>query len=152
MNIAKVKGNKLYFLPSGDLIKVLSINQKQNRVIFYNYSSYENDYMELELAEKIFQPGWRIGEVARMFDRKPDTIRRYERAGLLQRPQKFSLDPDSKVQIRVYTTSDIVRLVEFFEKRNPPGRPAKSKRRSFVNKKDIMRHLQARFKKSDIRL
>lgn len=152
MNIAKISEGKFYLLPSGDLVRAVSLFPKTNRLVIYSYRDFENDQMEIDMAEKILRPVWRIGEVARMVDRKVDTLRRYERAGYLSKPPIYFLDPMGKKQMRVYDTKAIVEVVEFFERRKPNGRPSKGNKRSYVDKKTIMRFMSARYKKLDIRL
>jgi len=144
----KIKVNKLYFLPSGDVVRVVRINWMRNSVIVHNYHSHSNEVVEYELAPAILSPAYRIGEVARMLGKQPATLRKYEQLGLIPKVRKISLNFGEKRFTRVYTSKDVEEIVEFFDRRKPVGRPSRTNTFG-INKNEIKRILNSRYIKED---
>ena len=138
---AKITPNRFY-LKNSVLIRVIRINKKMNAVYIHRYDTFADDVMEYDTAHFGLVPIFRIGDVAKMLNRKPDTLRKYEKQGLIPPQRKFSLSEDGKATMRGYTEGDVYDLVEFFADRST----AKAKH-SAVNTKDVLTGLQARFKK-----
>lgn len=78
-----------------------------------------------------------------MLQRSPDTLRRYETDGLIPPAPKFDLGQQS---VRLYSVREIRSLVQFFDQRNPVGRPSKTNFSYGVNKIELRRKLSKRFK------
>lgn len=143
-NQVKLLKNKLFLNDKGDLIRIISIVKKNNIVNVYNYTSYTNTVMEYDTAQYYLSPVFRIGEVAKILDKKADTIRKYEKTGLIPQATKFNLNEEGTSTIRVYTLKDVYDLVEIFSMRNKAGRPTSHVR---VNQSEALRHINARFQK-----
>jgi len=116
---AILRTSNLYKLPSGGLVRILRINEDKGKVIVYDYNIRSNEVFELETAPNFFTPIFRIGEVAKMLGKKPDTLRKYERDGLIRQADRYNLGKGSK-PVRLYTKNDIWNLVEFFMRRPGP--------------------------------
>ena len=84
------------------------------------------DILEIPLdsAYLFLKRVYTIGEVAKIVQRKPDTIRRYERLGHLSLPKRGGGDSGLK-KWRFYTQVDAADMLLFFSERKPPGRPLK---------------------------
>ena len=141
---SKVKTRKLYFLPSGDVVRVVKINWMRNSVIVHNYHSHSNQVIDYSSAPSLLAPAYRIGEVARMLGKKPATLRKYEQSGLTSEIRRISLGFGADKLTRVYTASNVEELIEFFDRRKPVGRPAATNL-SGINKKEIRKILDSRY-------
>lgn len=120
----KIRVRRFYETSDGSAVRVIKVSLKKNLVIAVNYNSHSNESFRLDEAEKTFAPLFKIGEVAKMFGKKNPTIRKYESLGLLPKARKISLNGSGKSWTRVYSSSDIEILAEFFDSRKPAGRPA----------------------------
>lgn len=136
---------RLYILPGGDVVKAVRVSEQRNVVIVHNYGSQQNEVIEYNMAPKLLTPVLRIGEVAKLFGKKPDTLRRYEREGLIDEPIRYRMNDSTKEPTRLYGPSDIRKLVRFFERRNPVGRPSPTNRPG-INKELIENKLKVRYK------
>lgn len=127
MRLAKIKKGSLYKLPSGSLVRVIKVNHNIGKVFVYDYNSHQNEVFDIEIAPQIFIPIFRIGEVGKMLNKKPDTLRKYERQGLIPKVDRYYLskNPASLRPVRLYTEKDIWNLVEFFMRRPGRGRPSR---------------------------
>ena len=122
MNI-KVSPNKVYLYGS-DLVKVLSVHKKFNKVKIKQLISENILEIPFDNAYLFLKRVYTIGEVAKIVQRKPDTIRRYERLGHLSQPKRVGGDSGLK-KWRFYTQDDAADMLSFFSARKPPGRPSK---------------------------
>lgn len=141
----KIKIGRLYSMPSGDVVRVIRIDQMRGNVIVHNYHSHHNEIVEQSIAPIIFTPLMRIGEVAKLFGKKTTTIRKYEEIGLIPKVRKVCLNSGGKIASRVYTPKDIEDLVEFFDRRRPAGRPS-STNLSGIDKLNIKHMLDSKYK------
>lgn len=144
-NLVKLKRGRWYLTPSRHLLKILRFDFEKSNVIVHDYTMHQNDVYSIEVAPSLFTPAFRIGEVARMIGRSKDTLRKYEREGLIPKVNQYPLTSDGAASMRVYTFSGVADLVEFFERRPNPGRPAK-KHYDAVNKSEVKAYLNSRFK------
>jgi len=119
----KVSPNKVYSY-GPDLVKVLSIHKKFNKVKIKQLASGDILEIPLDNAYLFLKRVYTIGEVAKIVQRKPDTIRRYERLGHLSPPERVGGGSGLK-NWRVYTQDDVADVLSFFSERKPPGRPPK---------------------------
>lgn len=123
MKRVRLVSNRFYLLPSNALVKILAINNYNNNIIIYNFSSKQNEVMEASLAEKILIPVFKLSEVAAALGKKTDTIRRYERDGKIPKARQVQLG--QRGSMRVYTRDEVEDLADFFGERIV-GRPAKN--------------------------
>lgn len=144
--LPKITPNKYYLNKDKILVRVLKVNKRDNRVTLYRYDTFEKEDVELDTAPYYFTPLFKIGEVAQMLNRSPDTIRRYESSGLLPKARQFSVSEveSPKTRIRLYSEKDLLELADFFANRRSVGRPAKTN--SKINRKELNEQLNSRFK------
>lgn len=145
--LSKIKEKKWYLWEATQtLVKILRVDESQGRVVFHRYDSFTNDSISLEHAEMLFKPLFTIAEVARMLDKKQDTLRRYERKGLVPRVKQYATSREGNRKTRFYEWEDVRDLVQFFRGRRPVGRPSESNYRSSVDEKTIKQFVEARYK------
>ena len=137
--------NKIY-LYKNILHKVRRIQKNKKRALVQNLITMEEFFISTEQSELIFSRIYTIGEVAKIVERRPDTIRKYERRGLIPKPIKIEEDYPSYRNWRFYTGPDVYEMVEFFSDRTP-GRPAKQKR---VEVKDRIKTLNQKVKMTSV--
>lgn len=123
-DLIKLQNKKFYLLPSGQLVQIVAINKAIEKVFVYNFESKSNEALDLDFAQKYFTPMIKIGELAKMIDRTPHTIRTYERRGLIDKARQFQIGDGTVQKIRLYSPDEIYEIVDFFIKRRGPGRPA----------------------------
>jgi hypothetical protein len=135
-----------YYLYRNQLVRVTSVNKKENRVVLYRYDTFIKEAIEYDTAPHFIIPLFKIGDVAKMLNRSVETIRKYEGQGLIPKANQFQISEKGKLSIRLYTEKEIYGLVEFFSQRRPVGRPSGINQVSKINQKELMAHLNARFK------
>jgi hypothetical protein len=143
-NQVKLIKNRLFTNSKGDIIRIVSTVKRANIVNVYNYTSFTEESMEYDTAAFFLSPVFRIGEVARIIDKKSDTIRKYETSGLIPKARKVNLNKEGTSSIRVYTLRDVYDLVEIFSMRNKAGRKTSHVP---VNQTEALRRINARFQK-----
>ena len=144
---AKIKKGK-YYLNKGSVVKISQLNEKENRVVLYRYDTFSNDIIEYDTAHLGLIPIFTIGEVARMLNRKQDTLRKYERRGLLGTSKRFK-SKGGKVERRYYTISDIYEIADIFAHQRPVGRPANKKSNSKINRYNLTEGINTRLKEKN---
>lgn len=143
-NQVKLLKNRLFLNERGEVIRITSTLKKSNIVNVYNYSTYSNETIEYDTAQYFLSPVFRIGDLAKIIDKKTDTIRKYEKAGLIPVATKVKLNPEGSAAVRIYTLRDVYDVIEIFSMRNKAGRQT---RFSPVNQTEALRHINARFQK-----
>ncbi len=136
----RVLKNKFY-LYKGQLIRVLSFNAKENRVVVYQYSEGKKLHIEFDTAPLFLLPLFKIGEVAKFLQRSPETLRRYETHGYIPRASQYSL---GRSKIRLYNENDLMELADFFAMRAAPGRPTVTN--SKIDRVHLKKTLETRLK------
>jgi len=119
----KIIQNKIY-LYANVLHKVKKIHKSKNKVLLQNMMDCSEVTIPLAGAEILLSRVYTIGEVAKIVERRSDTIRKYERSGLIPKPVSVDEDYPSYKNWRFYTSPDVYEIVEFFSNRTP-GRPVK---------------------------
>lgn len=94
-------------------------NAHENKLTIWSFEDDRMEYTELDLAKRILQPLFQIGEVAKMLNRKANTLHKYERAGLIDRPLVIKKVNNSTM--RLYSKDEVLELTSFFALRKPPG-------------------------------
>lgn len=140
---AKIAKNRYYYNQHGVLVRVIGVNKKFNRVTIFRHDDFSQDYIEHDTAGYYLHPVFKIGDVARMLNRRTDTLRKYERNGLIPKPAMHPITVDDKYGIRIYTEQNILDLVDFFANRAAQG--GRSVKVSKINQNDVMRGLKARY-------
>jgi hypothetical protein len=90
-----------------------------------NLATSEEVVLPYEGADILLSRVWTIGEVGKIVERRPDTIRKYEKRGLIPTPIKLDEKYSSYKNWRIYPEKEVYEIVEFFNSRSP-GRPTKS--------------------------
>ena len=119
----KVIENKVY-LYAGVLHKVRRVAKKRNMIVLRNLHSDEEVTLPYEGSDILLLRVYTIGELCKIVNRRPDTIRKYEKLGLLPKPLPPDLNYPAHKNWRFYRSSDVYDMVEFFSARTP-GRPMK---------------------------
>jgi hypothetical protein len=143
--VSKIERAKFYLTPSGALVRTLRVDEKHNRVIFKRYDEFVNDVLELDLAQQIWTPMFKIADAASIVSRKPSTLRKYERLGIIPSARQFDLNAEGTKKLRFYSWHDILDLVECINRIRPPGRPSKFNVPSNLNKEHVKKRLSRRF-------
>jgi len=120
----KLQEKKLYLLPSNQLVRIVSVNKAVKKVFVHNYETSSNEALDLDFATKYFTPMMTIGEVGKIVERTPHTLRTYERQGLIEKARQFKAGSGSVKLVRLYSPDEVYDIVDFFIKRRGPGRPA----------------------------
>jgi len=119
----KVITNKIYVY-AGVLHKVKKIQKKNGKVVLQSMLDSSEVVIPTAGADLLLSRVYTIGEVAKIVERRPDTIRKYERSGLLPKPVEFNDEYPSYKNWRFYSHPDVYEIVDFFSNRTP-GRPVK---------------------------
>jgi len=114
--------NKFYKY-SNIIIKVKKIAKNLNKITAIDLTNKEEIIMPYQGAELIMYRIYTIGEVAKIVEKRSDTIRKYEKKGLIPSGKKFNESCQSYKNWRYYDRDDVYNMVAFFSERSP-GRPA----------------------------
>jgi len=126
MNLqTKIVINKFYKY-SNTIVKVKKITKNLNKILVTDLTSKQEMTMPFEGAELIMHRIYTIGEVAKIVEKRSDTIRKYEKKGLIPSGKKFSESCESYKNWRYYDREDVYNMVSFFNNRTP-GRPVSDK-------------------------
>jgi len=126
MNLqTKIVINKFYKY-SNTIVKVKKITKNLNKILVTDLTSKQEMVMPYEGAELIMHRIYTIGEVAKIVEKRSDTIRKYEKKGLIPGGKKFSESCESYKNWRYYDREDVYNMVSFFNGRTP-GRPIADK-------------------------
>lgn len=109
---------------AGSLHKVKRIQKKNGKVILNSMKDNLEIVVPLAGADLLLSRVYTIGEVAKIVERRPDTIRKYERSGLIPKPVTVGDEYPSYKNWRFYSHPDVYEIVDFFSNRTP-GRPVK---------------------------
>lgn len=142
-----IKKDYLYFMPSGNVVRVVKIDYKSKTLILRNYHSHSNESIDFETGCSVMERAYNISEVSRVVRKKSTTIRKYESMGLLSQPKKISIKPSGNRPYRVYSQREVDDIINFFDKRRSVGRPV-GQRHDTMSKSDIRRKLDSLQKES----
>jgi hypothetical protein len=132
MLTAKLIQNKFY-LYSGTIVKIKKINKTVNKIYVEKLIDDSRVVIPFQQNELLLKRIYTVGEVAKIVERRPDTIRKYEKRGLIPSAEKFGSEYGAYSSWRYYNEDDVYQMVEFFSSRNP-GRPANDANTSIDNK------------------
>jgi hypothetical protein len=132
MLTAKLIQNKFY-LYSGTIVKIKKINKSVNKIYVEKLIDDSRVVIPFQQNELLLKRIYTVGEVAKIVERRPDTIRKYEKRGLIASAEKFGSEYGAYSSWRYYNEDDVYQMVEFFSSRNP-GRPTNDADISIDNK------------------
>jgi hypothetical protein len=142
---AKIKKGSFYLTHEKTLVKIVLVNRKDNRVDIKSYDDSPVRTIEYDTAHLYLQPLFTIQEVAIMFNKATDTIRKYERMGILPKCKQYDIGGK---RARLYTMNDIMAVAEALAQRKPVGRPpAREINISKVNQKDMLNGILKRYRR-----
>ena len=121
----KIVKNKFYKY-SGTILKIKKVVKNMNQVHAIDLSTKQDTIFPYNNVELILHRIYTIGEVAKIVEKRPDTIRKYEKRNLIPSGKKFSETCDGYKNWRYYEKQDVYDMVAFFNGREP-GRPSRSK-------------------------
>jgi len=129
---SKLVTNKFYTY-AGFICKLKKISKRQNKIYIERLDNGETVELPYEQHELILYRIYTVGEVAKIVEKRPDTIRKYEKRSLIPHASKFGEKYKGYSTWRYYSEEDVYLMVEFFNTRTP-GRPV-------VNKKPNIKRL-----------
>ena len=138
--LSDIKKDSLYFMPSGNVVRVVKVDYKNNMFILHNYHSHSNESIDMETGVSVMKRAYSVSQVARIVKKSTSTIRKYESIGLLSQPKKIFMKPSGNRPYRVYSRSEVDDIITFFEKRGSAGRPYAQKHDT-MSKSDIKHRL-----------
>lgn len=118
----KLITNKFYTY-ANIIVKLKRINKKANKIYVERLDNNEVIELPYEQHELILYRIYTVGEVAKIVEKRPDTIRKYEKRSLIPSASKFGDVYNGYSSWRYYNEEDVYTMVEFFNSR-VPGRPA----------------------------
>lgn len=121
----KIIENKFYLYKS-KLVKVKKIHKSSNNVILKYILDDGEEIIPFSGGELLLSRLYTIGELAKITGKRSDTLRKYEKSGLLPKPF-FMVDKNESCykNWRFYSEQEVYDVIAFFSGRNP-GRPATS--------------------------
>lgn len=137
----KLITNKFYTY-SNVIVKLKRINKRQNRIYVERLDNNEVIELPYEQHDLILYRIYTVGEVARIVEKRSDTIRKYEKRSLIPEARKFGEKYTGYASWRYYNEEDVYTMVEFFNTR-VPGRPIK---KTYPNIKSLEQRVQMKVK------
>lgn len=125
----RVITNKFYRY-ANHFVKVKKISKTSNRISLLNLNDNSAIEIPLKSSDLLLKRIYTVGEVAKIVDRQPNTLRKYEKKKLIPSPKKFGDEYKGYKNWRYYEESDVYGIVEFFGNR-VQGRPV-NKSQGFV--------------------
>jgi hypothetical protein len=113
--------NKFYKY-SDTIVKLKKISKSSNKIFAERVDNGEAILIPYEQCEILLIRLYTVGEVAKIVEKRSDTLRKYEKKNLIPSPNKFGEKYQSYQSWRYYEESDIYEMIEFFNDRTP-GRP-----------------------------
>lgn len=113
--------NKFYRY-SDTIVKIKKISKNSNKIFAERLDNGEAILIPYEQCEILLIRLYTVGEVAKIVEKRSDTLRKYEKRNLIPSPNKFGEKYESYKNWRYYEESDIYEMIEFFNDRIP-GRP-----------------------------
>jgi hypothetical protein len=115
--------NKLYKF-GNKIVKIKKVQKTKKIIIACDVESGDSILFPTDGADLVLHRLYTIGEISKIVERRPDTIRKYEKRGLLPKPEQIDGSGSYK-NWRLYTASHVYEMVEFFNGR-VSGRPSSS--------------------------
>ena len=111
---------------AASIVKLKKIAKKQNKIYVERLDNGEVVAIPYEQSELILYRIYTVGEVAKIVEKRADTIRKYEKRSLIPQASKFGEKYKGYSEWRYYSEADVYEMVEFFNTRIP-GRPVAKK-------------------------
>lgn len=121
---SKAPINNKFYRYSYTIVKVKKVQKSKNKIFVEDLSTSDTIVIPYEQSNLLLSRVYTVGEVAKIVERKADTLRKYERRGLIPESKKFGEEFGSYKNWRLYDEKDVYSIVEFFSDRTA-GRPIK---------------------------
>lgn len=121
MLVKKPTLNKFYQY-ADTIVKLKKISKNSNKILAERLDDGTHIVLPYEQSELLIRRIYTVGEVAKIVERRSDTLRKYEKKDLIPSPKKFGEKYKSYENWRYYEESDVYDMIEFFNNRTP-GRP-----------------------------
>lgn len=131
MIIRKPILNKFYQY-ADTIVKLKKISKSSNKILAERLDDGTHIVLPYEQSEMLLRRVYTVGEVAKIVDRRSDTLRKYEKKDLIPSPKKFGEKYKSYENWRYYEESDVYDMIEFFNSRTP-GRPVQNNKTTIKN-------------------
>ena len=122
----RVVSNKFYRY-ANHLVKIKKISKTSNRITLLNLQDNTIIEIPLKSSDLLLKRIYTVGEVAKIVDRQPNTLRKYEKKNLIASPKKFGDAYKGYKNWRYYDEADVYDIVEFFNGRVQGRQVNKSK-------------------------
>lgn len=150
MLTTKLIQNKFY-LYSGSIVKIKRINRSGNKIFIQSLKNNKTVLIPYQQNELLLKRIYTVGEVAKIVERRPDTIRKYEKRGLIPGAQKFGDEYTGYSSWRYYSEEAVYEMVEFFGSRNR-GRPVLEKVKNLDTKiKNLNNKVKLTIKENNVK-
>lgn len=121
----KIIENKFYIYKKSP-VKVRKIHKSSNTVILRFILDDKEETIPFNGGELLLKRLYTIGELAKIAGKRTDTLRKYEKSGIIAKPSFIIEDQENPYKNwRFYSEEEVYDAVSFFSGRNP-GRPAKT--------------------------
>ncbi len=137
----KIIENKFYLYKKSP-VKVKKVHKSSNSVILKYIMIDKEDVIPFNGGELLLKRLYTIGELAKITGKRTDTLRKYEKSGIITKPS-FTIDDDENPykNWRFYSEEEVYDAVSFFSGR-APGRPAKTYTKSNKDIKNSISELK----------
>jgi len=132
--------NKFYTY-SNYIVKLKKISKRINKIYVQRLDNKEIIEIPFVGHEIILYRIYTVGEVAKIVEKRPDTLRKYEKKFLIPEAKKFGGGCPGYSNWRYYTEEDVYIMVEFFNTRTP-GRPVVNTKKYTIQ--NLSRKVQAK--------
>lgn len=113
--------NKFYIY-ANTIVKLKKINKTGNRLFVEKLSNGGQVILPYMQSDLLLKRVYTVGEISKIVQKRSDTIRKYEKKGLIPTARKFGDEYAGYSDWRYYTEEEVYQMVEFFSER-VPGRP-----------------------------
>jgi len=113
--------NKFYVY-ANTIVKLKKINKTSNKLFIQKLSNGEQVVLPYMQSDLLLKRVYTVGEISKIVQKRSDTIRKYEKKGLIPTAKKFGDEYAGYSSWRYYTEEEVYQMVEFFSER-VPGRP-----------------------------
>ena len=108
--------NKFYKY-AGNIVKIKKIVKAKNKIYIEQIADKAVIDIPYEQSEILITRLYTVGEVAKIVERRPDTLRKYERKNLIPSASKFGDEYKGYSSWRYYSESEVYEMIEFFNEK-----------------------------------
>lgn len=134
-------------------MKIIHLSPATDEILGYNFASTEKQIFSYRGFQLVAEEALKIGEVAVLLGRKPDTIRKWEKKGWVPEQRSWDIGREGRKKVvRFYSHSDVEDIRELVSSLHR-GRPRKDKRitTSIPSKANLKTILRERVKRINVK-